>query len=95
MKKLKKTDVILLLLTIFLLLTFFLIASLPHEHDCLDFDCTICTIIENARNQLTAIALFAATFGLLFHASVRLCVCERSLTGCNKTPIELKVKLSN
>ena len=95
MKKFKKAHTILLILTIFLILAYFLIASLPHEHDCLDFDCAICTVIENYRNQLAPVALLVGLFSLLIPTAVPLRECERVLKLCNQTLIDLKVKLSD
>ena len=70
------------------------IVFLPHIHDCVGPDCTVCTLIEISRNSLIGLALIAVVYqfaNILFTIS---CSYKSISSGNNSTPVALKVRLS-
>ena len=82
-------------LCILLVIAYTSIVFLPHIHDCVGPDCTVCTLIETSRNSLIGLALIAVIYqfaNILFPISSS----YRSIpSGNNGTPVALKVKLSD
>ena len=82
-------------LCILLVIAYTSIVFLPHAHDCVGSDCTVCTFIEISRNSLIGLALIAVVYqfaNLLFTISSS----YRSIPSGNQaTPVALKVKLSD
>ena len=71
------------------------IVFLPHIHDCVGPDCTVCTLIETSRNSLIGLALIAVVYqfaNLMFTISSSY---KFILSGNKGTPVALKVKLSD
>ena len=71
------------------------IVFLPHVHDCVGPDCTVCALIETSRNTLIGLALIAAVCQL---ANIVFSISNsyKSVpSGNNGTPVALKVKLSD
>ena len=71
------------------------IVFLPHIHDCVGPDCTVCTLIETSRNSLIGLALIAVVYqfaNIVFTISSSY---KSILSGNNGTPVALKVKLSD
>ena len=82
-------------LCILLVIAYTSIIFLPHIHDCVGPDCTVCTLIETSRNSLIGLALIAVVYqfaNILFTIS---CSYKSIPSGNNGTPVALKVKLSD
>jgi len=71
------------------------IVFLPHIHDCVDPDCTVCALIETSCNTLIGLALIAVVY-LLPNIVFTISNSYKSIPSGNKgTPVALKVKLSD
>ena len=82
-------------LCILLVIVYTSIVFLPHIHDCVGPDCTVCTLIETSRNSLIGLALIVVVYqfaNILFTIS---CSYKSIPSGNNGTPVALKVKLSD
>ena len=82
-------------LCILLVIAYTSIVFLPHIHDCVGPDCTVCTLIETSRNSLIGLALIAVVYqfaNIVFTISSSY---KSILSGNNGTPVALKVKLSD
>ena len=82
-------------LCILLVIAYTSIAFLPHIHDCVGPDCTVCALIETSRNSLIGLALIAVVYqfaNIVFTISSSY---KSILSGNNGTPVALKVKLSD
>ena len=91
----KKWKSIVVFLCILLVIVYTSIVFLPHIHDCVGSDCTVCTLIETSRNSLIGLALIAVVYqfaNILFTIS---CSYKSIPSGNNGTPVALKVKLSD
>lgn len=72
-----------------------LIISFPHGHECLGLDCAVCNVMDSSRDILLVIVLLSIAqflLGILFVFSFAR---ERITLFSEKTPVGLKVKLSN
>ena len=82
-------------LCILLVIVYTSVVFLPHIHDCVDPDCTVCALIETSRNTLIGLALLAVVYQLpniVFTISSS----YKSIPSGNQgTPVALKVKLSD
>ena len=82
-------------LCILLVIVYTSIVFLPHAHDCVGPDCTVCTLIETSRNSLIGLALIAVVYqfaNIVFTISSS----YKSIPSGNQaTPVALKVKLSD
>ena len=82
-------------LCILLVIAYTSIIFLPHAHDCVGSDCTVCALIETSRNSLIGLALVAVVYqvpNIVFTISSS----YKSIPSGNKgTPVALKVKLSD
>ena len=86
---------IVVILCIIIIIAYTSIVFLPHIHDCVGPDCTVCTLIETSRNSLIGLALIAVVYqfaNILFTIS---CSYKSILSGNKGTPVALKVKLSD
>ena len=83
------------LLCILIIVVYTSIVFLPHAHDCVGSDCTVCALIETSRNTLIGLALLAVVYQLpniVFTISSS----YKSIPSGNQgTPVALKVKLSD
>lgn len=82
------------ILCIALILAYASVIFLSYTHECVGTDCAICAMIETSRNFLLALALSASlwlTNFACFISNARFSI--MSVRG--KTPVGLKVKLSN
>ena len=82
-------------LCILLVIAYTSIVFLPHIHDCVGPDCTVCTLIETSRNSLIGLALIAVVYqfaNIVFTISSSY---KHILSGNKGTPVALKVKLSD
>ena len=71
------------------------IIFLPHAHDCVSSNCTVCALIEISRNTMIGLLLAATVHqfaNILFTIS---CSYKSIPSGNNGTPVALKVKLSD
>ena len=86
---------IVVILCIIIIIAYTSIVFLPHIHDCVGPDCTVCTLIETSRNTLIGLALLAVVYQLpniVFTISSS----YKSIPSGNQgTPVALKVKLSD
>ena len=86
---------IVVILCIMIIIAYTSIVFLPHIHDCARPDCTVCTLIETARNSLIGLALIAVVYqfaNIVFTISSSY---KSILSGNKGTPVALKVKLSD
>ena len=86
---------IVVILCIIIIIAYTSIVFLPHIHDCVGPDCTVCTLIEISRNSLIGLALIAVVYqfaNIVFTISSSY---KSILSGDNGTPVALKVKLSD
>ena len=82
-------------LCILLVIVYTSIVFLPHAHDCVGSDCTVCALIETSRNSLIGLALIAVVYqfaNIVFTISSSY---KSILSGNKGTPVALKVKLSD
>ena len=83
------------LLCILIIVVYTSIVFLPHVHDCVGPDCTVCALIETSRNSLVGLALIAVVYqfaNIVFTISSS----YKSIpSGNNGTPVARKVKLSD
>ena len=86
---------IVVILCIIIIIAYTSIVFLPHVHDCVGPDCTVCALIENSRNTLIGLALLAVVYQLpniVFSISSS----YKSIPSGNQgTPVAHKVKLSD
>ena len=71
------------------------IVFLPHAHDCVDPDCTVCALIETSRNTLIGLALLAVVYQLPNIVFTISSLYKSIPSGNQGTPVALKVKLSD
>jgi hypothetical protein len=86
---------IVVILCIIIIIAYTSIVFLPHVHDCVGPDCTVCALIETSRNTLISLALLAVVYQL---PSIVFTISSsyKSIPSGNKgTPVALKVKLSD
>ena len=81
-------------LCILLVIVYTSIIFLPHAHDCVGSDCTVCALIEITRNTMIGLAL-AATVHQLANIIFIISNTYKSIPLGNDTPVALKVKLSD
>ena len=86
---------IVVILCIIIIIAYTSIVFLPHVHDCVGPDCTVCALIETSRNTLIGLALLAVVYqfaNIVFTISSS----YKSIPSGNQaTPVALKVKLSD
>ena len=86
---------IVVILCIIIIIAYTSVVFLPHIHDCVGPDCTVCTLIETSRNSLIGLALIAVVYqfaNIVFTISSS----YKSIpSGNQSTPVALKVKLSD
>ena len=86
---------IVVILCIIIIIAYTSIVFLPHIHDCVGPDCTVCAFIETSRNSLIGLALIAVVYqfsNIVFTISSS----YKSIRSGNKgTLVALKVKLSD
>ena len=83
------------LLCILIIVFYTSIVFLPHVHDCVDPDCTVCALIETSRNTLIGFALIAVVYQFANIVFIISSSYKSILSGDNDTPVALKVKLSD
>ena len=86
---------IVVILCIIIIIAYTSIVFLPHIHDCVGPDCTVCTLIETSRNTLIGLALLAVVYQLPNIVFTISSSYKSIPSGNNGTPVALKVKLSD
>ena len=86
---------IVVILCIIIIIAYTSIVFLPHIHDCVGPDCTVCALIETSRNSLIGLALIAVIYQFANIVFTISCSYKSIPSGDNGTPIALKVKLSD
>ena len=82
-------------LCIVLVIVYTSIVFLPHAHDCVGPDCTVCALIETSRNTMIGLVLAATVHQLANIIFLILSAYKSIPLGNSGTPIVLKVKLSD
>ena len=82
-------------LCILLIITYTSIIFLPHAHDCVGSDCTVCALIETSRNTMIGIVLATTVHQLANIIFLILSTYKSIPLGNSGTPVALKVKLSD
>ena len=82
-------------LCILLVIVYTSIVFLPHAHDCVGSDCTVCALIETSRNTMIGIVLAATVHQLATIIFLILSTYRSIPLGDSGTPVALKVKLSD
>ena len=85
---------IVVILCIIIIIAYTSIVFLPHVHDCVGADCSVCALIETSRNTMIGLAL-AATLHQLANIIFTISNIYKSIPLSNNTPVALKVKLSD
>ena len=83
------------ILCIFIIIAYTSIIFLPHAHDCVGSDCTVCALIETSRNTMIGLVLAATVHQLANILFTISCSYKSIPSGDNGTPVALKVKLSD
>ena len=86
---------ILALVCVMLLLSFVCVAFLPHSHQCIDSDCTVCAFIETSCNLLIGVLLLGVVYQLACLEFVISNTKVYVISTREGTPVGLKVKLSD
>ena len=86
---------IVVILCIIIIIAYTSIVFLPHIHDCVGPDCTVCALIETSRNTMIGLVLVAAVHQLANILFTISCSYKSIPSGNNGTPVALKVKLSD
>lgn len=82
------------LATLLILACVFLV-FLPHSHECVETDCSICSMREILRNMLSWIELTSVVGFISKISVVLLCISACVLSVRDGTPVGRKVKLSD
>ena len=82
-------------LCILLVIVYTSIVFLPHAHDCVSSDCTVCALIETSRNTMIGLILVATVNQLANIVFAILSSYKSMPLGNDGTPVALKVKLSD
>ena len=91
----KRCNSIIAFLCILLIIAYTPIIFLPHAHNCVGSDCTVCTLIETSRNTMIGLVLAATVHQLANFLFTISCSYKSIPSGNNGTPVALKVKLSD
>ena len=86
---------IVVILCIIIIIAYTSIVFLPHIHDCVGPDCTVCALIETSRNTMIGLVLVATVHQLANILFTISCSYKSILSGNNGTLVALKVKLSD
>ena len=91
----KNRNSIVAFLCILLVIAYTSVVFLPHAHDCVGSDCTVCALIETSRNTLIGFALIAVVYQFANIVFIISSLYKSILSGDKGTPVALKVKLSD
>ena len=82
-------------LAILLILACVFLVFLPHDHECVETDCSICSMRETLRNMLSWIELTTVVGSILQLSVILFCASACVLSVRDGTPVGRKVKLSD
>ena len=91
----KNRKSIVVILCIIIIIAYTSIVFLPHAHDCVGPDCTVCTLIETSRNSLIGLALLAVVYQLPNIVFTILSSYKSIPSGNQGTAVAIKVKISD
>ncbi len=91
----KKWKSLIAFLCILIIIAYASIVFLPHTHDGIGSDCTVCALIGNLRNTMIGLVLAATAHRLANIVSAILSTNKSIPSGNSGTLVALKVKLSN
>ena len=91
----KQWKSIIAFLCILLVIAYTSVIFLPHAHDCVGSDCTVCALIETSRNTMIGLVLVATVHQLANILFTISCSNKSIPSGNNGTLVALKVKLSD
>ena len=91
----KKCNSIIAFLCILLIIAYTPIIFLPHAHNCVGSDCTVCALIEASRNTFIGLVLVATVHQLASIIFTITSTYKSVPLGNSATPVALKVKLSD
>ena len=91
----KKMKSAVAILCIVIIIAYASIIFLPHAHDRVGSDCTVCALIETSRNTMIGLVLAATVHQLVNILFTISCSYKSIPSGNNGTPVALKVKLSD
>ena len=91
----KQWKSIIAFLCILLVIAYTSVIFLPHAHNCVGSDCTVCALIETSRNSLIGLALIAVVYQFANIVFTISCSYKSIPSGNKGTPVALKVKLSD
>ena len=86
---------IVVILCIIIIIAYTSIVFLPHIHDCIGSDCTVCALIEASRNTIIGLILVATVNQFANIVFAILSSYKSMPLGNDGTPVALKVKLSD
>lgn len=95
MMRSKKWNDMVAVLCIVIIIAYASVIFIPHPHDCVGADCSVCALIETSRNAPIGIALINVAWQLFYIAFLIPNAHYSILFGNNGTPVALKVKLSD
>ena len=95
MMRSKKWNSFVAVLCIVIIIAYASVIFIPHPHDCVGVDCSVCALIETSRNTLIVIALSGAVWQLSDVAFLIPNTHYFIFFSNNGTPVSLKVKLSD
>ena len=93
--RIRKWKSIVAILCIIIIIAYTSIVFLPHAHDCVGSDCTVCALIETSCNTMIGLVLAATVHQLANILFTISCSYKSIPLGNNGTPVALKVKLSD
>lgn len=82
-------------LCIIIIIAYASVIFIPHPHDCVGTDCSVCALIESSKDTLIGTALIGAVWHL---SNITFLIPNTHyfiFSGNNGTPVSLKVKLSD
>ena len=94
-KQSKYLKMIIVLLCVILILAYAFIMVVPHFHECIGIDCSICALLQSSRNILIVSALSASFCQLTKNVFLILDTQPGLFSDRDATPVGLKVKLSD
>ena len=92
-KDYRKLIISISIIVIAMLVAYTFITYLPHEHECIDADCTICNMVDSKNDILTGAALLSTAQLLPLLSFIFLFAYKQVVSFGKSTPVGLKVKL--
>ena len=95
LKNSKILKIMILAIAFILILSYAFSAYLPHAHKCPETECTVCKLIDSAAKIMLGILLLLIAWLVPIIEFLLPTLHECTALGSAKTPVGLKVKLSN